>query len=168
MAEVGLDEGERQIHRCADSRRGPEIAFTNEDGVDIDLDLRISLLHDLGHPPVGGRPLAIKQAGCGEEQRPRAPRGEAIDLRCDTPGPLHYFRLLLDYSFYLVSADQHDGIGKGFFVESTTRFQAHQGVGGDGAKSCRSNPHFISRRLALRFQVLVRIGEDRHWADGLE
>ncbi len=84
-AEVLLGECQREIHSRRDAGRGVDVAVADEDGVGIDVDVRIALGQPGAARPMSCRPAPVEQARLGEQEGPGADGRRPARLRRD-PG----------------------------------------------------------------------------------
>ena len=74
VAEVVLDEREREVDARGDSGGGEDVAVTNEDRVGFDLNSRMTARECLARGPVSGRAPAVEEPGGGEHEGAGADR----------------------------------------------------------------------------------------------
>ena len=74
VAEVVLDEREREVDARGDSGGGEDVAVTNEDRVGFDPNSRMTARECLARGPVSGRAPAVEEPGGGEHEGAGADR----------------------------------------------------------------------------------------------
>src|SRR3984885_15304593 len=84
-AEIFLDHGQCKIDDCGHSRGGPHRSVLDEDAIFFDTHARVVLPKREGVLPMGRGPLAVEQAGSGQQEGPSASGGYAS--RCARCGP---------------------------------------------------------------------------------
>lgn len=86
LAEIVLDEGEREVDAGGNAGRGPDIAIVNEDAVRIDADPRIAASEIVRACPMRGGAAAVEQPCFRQQIGARADAGDPPRAAAFQPG----------------------------------------------------------------------------------
>lgn len=87
------DEGQREVERGGDSRRGEHRPVPDIDRVGVDGDPGMAAGQHLGEGPMRGRPPTVEQARRGQHRGSGADRGDPPGQRCQPPHMRHQDRI---------------------------------------------------------------------------
>ncbi len=129
-AQVVLDQRQGQVDAGGDPRRGPGVALAHEDPVGLQADGRIAPGEFVGAAPVGGGPLAVQQAGLGQQIGARTDAGHPPGPGRGRLQPGDDLRQVRQRP-RAVAAGDHDGVDGS--VVQRVGGHLHAGGAGDGA-----------------------------------